>query len=178
MVLGAGQNIITRGVTKTGQTTSYQACDDGDHEAGWWIRRPSASNRTRLITRIIGGDDIILDRATGLMWADDGNAAGCNNGATINWTNGIAYANGLMFAGFSDWRMPNIKELVSIVNYGRGDPAIYIPPFSNTALWYYWSSTTAALGIVLAASVDFRGGAFTGQLKTELNYLRCVRKGV
>lgn len=175
----AGQNIITRGLPKTGQTILYLAGDDGDHQAGWWLGRLNANNRTRFIAKTIGGDDIVLDRATGLMWAADGNAAGCNNGNTITWANAIPYANGLTFATFSDWRIPNIKELLSLADYSQCHPAIDPIIFPNTALNYYWSSTT--LGeepTAYAWAVQFDFALTEIRAKTDLLKIRCVRKGV
>lgn len=176
----AHKNIITRGLPKTGQTISYQAGDDGDdrYEAGWWVRRLNANNRQRWIAKTIAGDDIVLDRATGLMWAADGNAAGCNNGANITWANAIIYAEGLMFAGFTDWRLPNVKELMSIVNYGLFLPPISQPPFSNTFTHCYWSSTTNVSIDDEAWVVDFFGGMVDIMPKGVAIRIRCVRKGV
>lgn len=174
----AGQNIITRQLPKTGQVIERQAGDDGTYEAGWWKGRLNANNRTRWITRTIGGDDIVLDRATGLMWAADGNAAGCNNGAVITWPNGIIYANGLDFAGFTDWRMPNSKELHSILNLSIINPAIDEPPFANTTSAFYWTSTTYGGLATSARYVSFASGDTSRVPKTDERLIRCVRKGL
>lgn len=180
MIVDAGQNILTRQLPKTGQVIQYQAGDDGTYEAGWWKGRLNANNRTRWIARTIGGDDIVLDRATGLMWAADGNAAGCNNGAIITWANAIIYANGLTFAGFIDWRLPNVKELVTIVDFELALPAIEEPPFANTTNLFYWSSTTYFLDTLNAWTVKFNIGQTVSRVKTSeaSHYLRCVRKGL
>ncbi len=98
------------------------------------------------------GDETITDLATGLMWqqADDGNA--------YNWQEALAYAENLELAGYDDWRLPNAKELQSIVDYTRspsttGSAAID-PSFSVTSIVneagqtdypFYWTSTTHAL---------------------------------
>ena len=65
--------------------------------------------------------DVVIDNATGLMWqkADDGNDR--------NWEDALAYAEGLSLEGHDDWRLPNAKELQSIVDYTR------CPDFSGTA---------------------------------------------
>ena len=173
------KNIITRGLPKTGQTVSYQAGDDGDYEAGWWKGRLGSNNKARFVSKTIAGDDVVIDRATGLMWAADGNEAGCNNGGSANWSTAITYAEGLTFAGFSDWRVPNIKELISIINYSSLAPCVDEPPFANTSINYYWTSTT---------NMEYTNGAwrimmyavFTDvRVKTDAGQrLRCVRGGV
>lgn len=174
-----GQNIITRGLPKTGQETQVRAGDDGQYEAGWWKGRLNANNRERWIAKTIGGDDIVVDRATGLMWAANGNAAGCNNGVKITWDAAIDYCLGLIdFAGFSDWRLPNAFELISIARLRAPTPLIEQPPFSNTATWNYWSSTRYAIDILYAYDVSFSSGKLSCTLKTTECYVRSVRKGL
>ncbi|MBT4410767.1 MAG: DUF1566 domain-containing protein [Bacteroidetes bacterium] len=103
-------------------------------------------------------DSSIVDQSTGLMWMqfDSGELkAGNNNDGTMNWEEALEWAENLEFAGHDDWRLPDAKELQSIVDYSRspattGSPAID-PVFSCTEItneigqkdWaFYWSSTT------------------------------------
>lgn len=169
------QAILTRGLPKTGQETSYRAGDDGVHEAGWWKGVLYGANRTRFIAKTIGGDDVVIDLATGLMWAADGTAGGCNDGDELNWDDCIDFANALDFAGFTDWRLPNTNELNSIFDYGIGSPGILEPPFANTQGGAYWSSTTYNS---IATKAHFADGRYKNIYiadKTDTNYLRCVR---
>ena len=87
----------------------------------------------------------ITDLATGLMWQ------GADSGATYNWDGALGYCNDLSLAGHDDWRLPNAKELQSIVDYTRApdaqDPAqqsAAIDPIFNVTSddVYFWSSTT------------------------------------
>jgi hypothetical protein len=95
------------------------------------------------------GDGTISDLATGLMWqqADDGTAR--------DWEDALAYAEGLELAGYDDWRLPNVKELQSIVDYTRSpdtsNSAAIDPLFSTTQILdpdnnpqypYFWTGTT------------------------------------
>jgi len=59
------------------------------------------------------GDGTITDNATGLMWMQN------DNGTPVTWENALTYAENMTFAGYSDWRLPDIKELQSIVDYTR-----------------------------------------------------------
>ena len=174
----AHQVDITRGLPKTGQTASYGLGDDGYFEAGWWQGRENANNRQRWIAKAIVGDDIVLDRATGLMWAADGWALGCNGGGVLSWNLAIIYCRGLNFAGFTDWRLPNVKELMSIVNYKLSNPAIDEPPFDTTAALYYWSSTTYILNTDDAWTAHFLAGGVDNRVKINTYYLRAVRDGL
>ena len=81
------------------------------------------------------GQATISDRATGLVWQRE------DDGRTRTWTEALAYGDGLTLGGASDWRLPNAKELHSIVDYTR-TPAID-PRFTlSDKAAYLWSSTT------------------------------------
>jgi len=172
------KHILSRGLPKTGQAIMYDPGDDGQYEAGWWIKQLNATNRTRYVATTIGSDVVVFDRATGLMWAGDGHEAGCNSGATITYTMGLVYANSLTFAGFSDWRLPNLFEQGSLVNYGLSPPRIVQPPFAYTQSLNYWSNTTYPADDTYAYIIDFGGGDIVVAAKTAGHYIRCVRLGV
>ncbi len=84
------------------------------------------------------GDGTVSDLATGLMWqqADDG--------VGRDWQDALAYAEGLDLASYDDWRLPNAKELQSIVDYTGNYPALD-PAFFDTvdADGWFWTSTSA-----------------------------------
>ena len=94
---------------------------------------------------IDNGNGTITDRATGLMWTKS------DSGFTGNWEQALSYAEKLEYAGHDDWRLPNAKELLSIVDYTRApdsvDPAkcgpAIDPIFTLTeAESWFWTSTT------------------------------------
>lgn len=104
------------------------------------------------------GDGTISDLATGLMWmqVDSGNLkAGKKKDGAMNWEEALEWSENLSYAGYDDWRMPDAKELQSIVDYSRspdttGSAAID-PLFSTTAIKdgnnetnypYFWTGTT------------------------------------
>jgi hypothetical protein len=107
---------------------------------------------------IDNADGTVTDRATGLMWmqSDSGHLkVGPYGDGRMGWPQALAWASQLNQAGYADWRLPNAKELQSIVNYTRspqtsGGPAIS-PVFKCSAIrdeggatgyGFYWSSTT------------------------------------
>ncbi|MCF8507049.1 MAG: DUF1566 domain-containing protein [Caulobacter sp.] len=63
------------------------------------------------------GDGTVNDEATGLMWMQ------ADSGYGMDWQDALAYAESLSLAGYDDWRLPNIKELHSIADYGRAPAA-------------------------------------------------------
>jgi hypothetical protein len=95
------------------------------------------------------GDGTVTDLATGLMWQKK------DSGRGMTWEEALHYAENLKLAGYDDWRLPNAKELQSIVDYTRSpdttnSPAID-PVFECTKIInergevdypYYWTSTT------------------------------------
>jgi hypothetical protein len=86
--------------------------------------------------QLSGDGNVVTDLNTGLMWqrADDG--------VQRDWRASVSYCEELVLSGQSDWRLPNIRELESIVDYGRYNPAIN-PVFSCQSS-YYWSGNTYA----------------------------------
>ena len=171
-------SVLSRGLPKTGQRIEYVAGDDGTYEAGWWVGRLNYNNRERFIASTVNGDDIIYDRATGLTWAADGDEAGCKNGDYCSWNAAIPYANGLDFAGETDWRVPNYMELLSLL-YCRGDAPLISGRFVNTVSGMYWSSTTNSVEDTLAYAVYFSSGVTAAVSKgAPVPFLRCVRGGL
>ena len=80
--------------------------------------------------------DIVTDTISKLQWQD--NAIG----EKMTWESAIDYCeNTLRLGGYSDWRLPNINELKSIVDRSKYDPII-VNGFENTSSYYYWSSST------------------------------------
>ena len=161
--IAAGQS--RDGLPPTGQTTEYRPGDDGDHQAG-------APFRYELI-----GTMVTVDNKTGLMWARQGNKKGCNWGQATDWESAIDYCDDLDFAGYDDWRLPNVKELQSVVTYGNDNPAIDTYYFLGTKSDYYWSSTSRCNDIILAFYVDFDSGEVVWHYKTNKFYVRAVRSG-
>ncbi|MDF1579125.1 MAG: DUF1566 domain-containing protein, partial [Desulfobulbales bacterium] len=83
------------------------------------------------------GDATVTDGATGLMWQR-------TEGGEMDWESALAYCEGAALAGYSDWRLPNVKELESLTDDSRDNPAIDPTFFPDTYASYYWSSTSYA----------------------------------
>ena len=156
---------------KTGQFTEYSSGDDGTYQAGIAFSYQTADPAGN-------GEIVTIDNVTGLMWASDGNEAGCFICQKINWFNAITYCNNLTFAGYSDWRVPNLRELQSLVDIGQPImiviDAMYFP---NTLGDYYWTSTTNSF-TKGAYYVYFGTGGVDWRNKTNEHYIRAVRGGL
>ena len=97
------------------------------------------------------------------------------------WKDALTACENLNYAGFTDWRLPNIRELFSIVNHGTGStPLIGAVQFPQTANAIYWTSTSLVSSPGRAHTVDFSNGRIYGLLdgdKTVARFFRCVRTG-
>ena len=115
------------------------------------------------------GDGTVTDKVTGLMWQEQ------DDGKKMTWREAKEYAEGLSLGGYTDWRLPTIKELQSIIDYTKKEPSIDTTFFPSTKASFYWSSATVAGYPSFAWGVDFGDGGVGGYVKTVYNYVRCVR---
>jgi hypothetical protein len=116
---------------KTGQVISYAPNDDGALKRG--VKWP----HPRFMAGTGDASDCVKDNLTGLMWTKDGDRFD-------TWQGALDEADALDLCGYTDWRIPNRKELRSLVNYGEVDNAAWLNTngFSNVQAAYYWTSTT------------------------------------
>jgi hypothetical protein len=128
---------------------------------GYGLAHPTGGDKTFLVMCVRGnpdyginnfadnGDGTITDLATGLMWMQ------IDSGSGMSWEDTLAYAEDLAHAGYDDWRLPNVKELQSILDYARSpdstssaaiDPLFNVTPITNEEgqldYPYYWAATT------------------------------------
>ncbi len=142
---------------RTGQTTCYNASgsvigcahtgQDGDKQSGATLPTPRFKDNK---------DGTVTDNLTGLIWLKDANCTDTIEGVVrssglLDWQSALTWSNNLASGkcGLSDnsasgdWRLPNINELRSLVDYSRHDPALAADqPFINVQSEWYWSSTT------------------------------------
>lgn len=120
------------------------------------------------------GDGTISDRGTRLMWTRD------DSGAGMNWEEALAYArdrNAANHLGYSDWRLPNAKELHSILDYTRSPAttasAAIHPVFNCTGITneagaadfpFYWTGTTLLDGTPTASGIYLCFGRAMGYM--------------
>jgi hypothetical protein len=121
---------------------------------------------------VVNGDGTVTDTSTGLMWQQETETA-------MKWEDAINHCEVLSLAGYTDWRLPNINELQSIVDYTSYYPAIDITAFPRIPNMSpnYWSSTTDAYYTRNAWCVDFDPGQVLHGDKLSSYYVRAVRGG-
>jgi hypothetical protein len=184
----------------TGQTTCWDASGTVIQCAG--TGQDGDLRKGAPLAYVDNGNGTITDKDTGLVWEKlsmDGSVHDVSN--TYTWDNAfsvhVAMLNSTNFAGHTDWRLPNVKELESIVNYQNVAPFVS-PAFNNnctsgctvltcscTASDIYWSSTSVAgqarpgdpPGPTFAWFVRFGGGGVHGDNKSGNQFVRAVRGG-
>jgi hypothetical protein len=115
-------------------------------------------------------DGTVTDNSTGLMWQQA-------DTSDKTWADALAYCTSLNLGGYTDWRLPNIKELRSLVAANRSNPAIDTAFFPETSATWFWSSTTNASTPYDAWIVNFYFGDVDGHGKINEYHVRAVRGG-
>ena len=141
------------GTTMNGSHTVFGVNFADGRIKGYGTSNPRGGEMTQFVRYVRGnadygindfvdnGDNTITDNATGLMW-QQGDSAG-----TYDWEGALNYCESLDLSGYNDWRLPNAKELQSIVDYNEAptvtgsaaiDPIFDISDIQS----YFWTSTT------------------------------------
>jgi hypothetical protein len=170
-------------VRKTGQTTSFHSGDDGDLEKGAsWPNPRFKTNKYRIDLFNTAPDGTVTDNLTGLVWLAD---MGC--GGLSTWQNAIGAADTLADGQCNlkdeseagDWRLPNVMEMLSMVDFSKTIPNLsgYPTYFSDFEANGYWTSTTVAESTSKAWVTTFGAGSaeLMKKEKTELQYVWFVR---
>jgi hypothetical protein len=171
-------------LAKTGQTNCYDTegnsidCagtgQDGEYQKGVSKAKPRFTNN---------GDGTVTDNLTSLIWLKNANCFG-----TKTWDQALSACNGLSGGqcGLSDgstagdWRLPNVRELYSLVHYGFYNPSV--PNSEGNDQWregdlfnevsaFYWSSTTHASTTMSSLAVDINFGSISIISKSTMIYV-------
>lgn len=159
-------------VPKTGQTTPYAIGDDGDLEKGVAWPNPRFTDND---------NGTVTDHLTGLIWLQDADCFESKTWATVFLA---VYTLNNGECGLSDgsaeghWRLPNVRELHSLIDYGHSYPALPSGhPFSGVQSDGYWSSTTPAGDTSNGWYVYLGDGSVYNFDKTDTHYVWPVRGG-
>jgi hypothetical protein len=120
---------------------------------------------------IDNGNGTITDIYTTLTWQQ----APTN---VMSWEAALSYCECLNLGSYTDWRLPTIKELRSLVDYNRYEPAIDTTFFPNTLMSLYWSSTTFTNSPDYAWGMSFDDAGDYYGYKGYGGYVRAVRGGL
>jgi hypothetical protein len=188
-VVDTGGLVGTSGVVGTGgaQTGGSQATSCGTCSAGLvcernppavcadpnWAEWPVPNSQVdvsagapNLESYTDNGDGTVTDNVTGLMWQQ----AVPND--TYTWAQAVAYCPTLTLAGDSDWRLPSVIELSSIVDLGQLNASINSTYFPSTPLAHFWSASPLAGSSSDAWVVHFY---FAFMVNYDVSFHACVR---
>lgn len=196
----------------TGQMTAYTTesngvsgiavDDDGTLRVGSGLRFLDNGDgtitdlNTRLVwEKKVAGDSVtdlgnLHDADNAYIWSDN---FGLVVSTLWDWLAAVNAEGGTGFAGYDDWRIPNAKELLSIIDYEQGAPAVgeiwdsaacaacsdvTDLACSCTGAADYWSSTTRVVNTAQAWAIGFHSGDIAQRSKTSSNRVRAVRGGL
>lgn len=167
VIFGATGTLYNAAVQKTGQTALYREGDDGHLQKGVAWPNPRFTDH---------GDGTVTDKLTGLMWTKNANL----DGSEV-WPNAIDYCNNMNSGagtyGYTDWRLPNVRELQSLIDYGRYNPALpWGHPFTNIQ-GIYWSSSTEAADMGSKWAVSLELGIVMCGAESDTSFVWPVRGG-
>ncbi|MCG9873700.1 MAG: DUF1566 domain-containing protein [Leptospiraceae bacterium] len=149
---------------QTGQATSYLAGDDQTH-----VAKGVAKSYTDNV------DGTVTDNSTGLIWSKcnvglSGSTCGSGSTTYVNFANAPTQCTNLALAG-KTWRLPNINELRTLINFGASNPSINTTIFPQTISGAYWSITESGAN---AFTANFSNGESFALSKSGSNAIRCV----
>ena len=171
-----GMALITLALTSS---PSWGTCTAGNPNLSMAESTPTADFT-------VNGDGTVTHAKTGLMWkqcAEGQSGASCaltGNSATFAWSGALAAAasaNTANYAGHNDWRVPNYKELQSIVEVCGTGPAINQEVFPGTPAGLFWSSSAYVPAPANAWNINFDSGYFYANNRLHLDNVRLVRGG-
>ena len=146
--------------------TQTASCTAGNPNANLLQTTPTADFDTSAT------DGTVLHTKTGLMWkrcaeGQTWDGATCTGTITsLNWPNALAAAVNSTFAGYTDWRLPNAKELQSIVESCGFSPAINQTVFPATPASNFWSASSYGPNPANAWNVFFYDGFVSASLSS------------
>lgn len=132
------------------------------------VRNPSLSSINAAQFKD-NGNGTITDNFTGLVWQK------IQSPNTMTWEEALRYASGLLLAGKSDWRLPNIKEIQSLSNVKLFKPSFNKEYFTSISSGNYWSSTTLHNTPSRAWDINIDYGIVSYNDKILKQFALCVR---
>jgi hypothetical protein len=158
----SGNNVSCDSARCTGQ--------DGLYQAGCSFEGRFLDNR----------DGTVTDICLGLMWQQssaDVLGDGSTPGDAVSWCKAMEYCENLTFAGHDDWRLPNLRELQTLVDYGREE--IMSDPIFHEGNDRYWSSTYRYVRFNSASNQAWYVSMYKGEIGADTqgaqSYVRAVR---
>jgi hypothetical protein len=159
-------------VAATGQTQCYDAqggeidCASAEFYGQDGLYQEGCPREGRFVE---SDGETVTDTCTGLVWQKNAPPE------SYSWQDALQYCESLTLGGHGEWRLPNVRELQSIADYGRVRPST--DPIFQGATVNFWSSSTNAGNSDQAWSVNFSVGSVIPDSKSFSWYVRAVSSG-
>lgn len=138
---------------------------------------------------VIYSNEVVLDKNTGLMWrrcAQGRSGSDCKKGVDfiLDWDDALTQAASSTYAGYTDWRLPNVKELLGITEEKCASPALNLAvfPMPTGANYAYWTASprqgVGSANADLSLQVDFLNGQVNARERESKYAVRLVRDAV
>ncbi len=122
----------------------------------------------------INGEQVVLDKASGLMWQQDGSPNFMGYEAAKKW---IEYLNKKGYAGFYDWRLPTLEEAMSLMEPNMNKDNLFIDPIFDSSKSWIWTSDPYSRAAGAQWVVNFDRGRCYDNAFNYYSYVRAVRFG-
>jgi hypothetical protein len=129
------------------------------------VRGESYKNGSVFTKKSLSGADVVIDEKTNIMWADTYSTA-------KTWQEALKYCEDMDYAGFANWRLPNVNELKTLFDYSLRNPATSFPAMPDQ---FFWSSTSYLGYSEYGWYVNFTYGEVYYHTKTNYYHARCIR---
>ena len=135
-------------------------------------RGPKPGIINRFAARSLHCEEVVIDRATGLMWQQSTSSQPLVYGMAMAL---IQDLNKRGFAGFKDWRLPTLKEAMTLIEPSPNNAGLYINPIfdARQRLWM-WTSQRGKEDLVWYVNFNY-GYSQLNRIKSSHNYVRAVR---
>ena len=154
-----------------------RCCDGTDPRCdGTKVPAGDSTNPGQFVVSADG--QMVTDTITGLVWQREGTGArpGCSGATACTWGEAQTYCADLSLGGFTDWRLPHVKELRSIVDFTQDPVALDPVAFPHTAYGYfYWTADPSSESVDNAWGVLFGNGSYSLFRRIDQWNVRCVR---
>ncbi len=158
-----------------GNTTEHDGCEPTcqlyDYDWARWPmpNSPGSGLPNQASVDVEPASGVVTDLVTGLVWQREALEE-------LDWEGAKTYCDGLQVGAFSDWRLPSLIELVSVVDYSKNNLALDLSAFLGPAVSpTYWTASSYGPNPANAWTIDFTVGLPKPRSKAEVRWVRCVR---
>ena len=159
----------TKCYSSSGEITCTAEDEDFFGQDAYYASKGTCAPQRYTIQTSFTGEKVVKDNNTGVMWQST------STSDKFDWYHAIAYCADLEYAGYDDWRLPTLRELASIMDFGGDSYAINRTYFPVLYIGRTWTSKQIFSDSTRAWDISFTTGELERALKSETYYVKCIR---